>query len=1787
MIFFVLALLCHFVSLQLAHAQSTTPEDRFEEAMSALDMIPIQNSTGIFYDRVPSYLPLYVFDGTSINDSIRGTGASTLMAYNMLSRAYLADTNSPLLGTDSILHLHQHYEKGDTVMLSAILYQYDRLSETAIDDGLIYYDGQKFQHSEGASASPYLRDTVALLGGLKSSIEAQTVKFMLPADLWTTNLTDVASIAVDFGAGAGFQSILPDEVLTIQYATTDTFRIDMRFTLTNGSHRYASTSLIVKAATNIWDRGFMGSLRTGMGYSDNPDSTFHIGSEGSGVELHIWYNQECMDNKLRKPLILIKGFDPSGTITPSFVMDGGNGLLDGDYDITDENGNPEFLKDLLHETGRDLIFITMDNSTARIQDNAIPTKAAMEWINDQKAINGSSEKNIVIGASMGGLIGKWVLREFELDGEDHETELYITYDSPLRGANIPLALQSIPIVLGQQDILGLDVMDLNEDLKNGFNSVTSPAARQMLYYYIGDCRQGCTEEILSTEHELFYDQFISRGNLDIPHVALTNGSINGDPQLFGPGDQLIDADQLDFAWEFLIHNLLLGIPGLGNDIQLNTEGYALPGFHGETGNVISKFSWQFRKYGILLLSDTEEFTIDPANIINYDHAPGGLRQFEELEEGQTESEQGWLYNSFCFIPTISGLDLPYEDPFADVSNIANTLDDIPHIRSYIGSQDVGMYYGAAQVNMPHISLNNALARFLLSNILQHNLDDDLIIDNRIYNFGYVKYSPDRPIESLASTRRVMDHSLEILNGGQLWINKSGNIAYIDEDNPLSDSDFFDVTIEKATCNSSPVEVVVKDQSTIVIGENSAKTGELILTEETELTLESGSNLIINDESTLTALGGSSLRIMSGAQLTIYGNGLLNIQPDANLIIEKDATILLVSTRSKVNIQGSLILPQGDLSINGMGHIIFSPSSSIDVLQSSKLVLNGHGNENVAFKVNGWNTLQNVPLETNNASFLLMDDINITHNNGISKFTNSKFDGSSSPLFNGSALQGNVVVQGTVLCQNSEFIDATLSINESAGAIITGSDFKVEKKKIAIEGNGLDVISISDNTTIEAEIPTELNSTNEEYTGIKLLNVANVEIRNSTIQNFDQEDPKGLPSSDAYGIYSDTEVKILLHNTFLLNNRYGIYTEQNSLINMLSSEIDNSHRGIKINGSNNEPSLLSMVCSSISNSTVGVDARNLVLDIDALIHSQSTDGEIRPNSFLNNNQHFFIINNQLDFRPLIPASNNTWTNQDAYSIITNGNGSVLNQSPAFSGLPGCIEWLDGPGDPDDPNTYCEFVNIDFPLVGTTSSIQDYSGFCFGLDECNGITELQKKYREGFISIFKTNIDCALDRFTSVAKEKYSTSYDQLGENCQHQIEVANVYSKYIATNITNSIDTINFDIVEGCVTDLEGSTMSEDIIFVLDASSSISIAEWHHMTYSVSNLISSYDGLIDLEYAVTQFSSSGEQTVSIPFTSDPTQASSIPRSFNGGTHVTDGVQHAWDYAQSLGRNPRIVLFTDATQEQAPGFMNYTNQIKASPNFANITVIRYLGESDYSNSSYFAAAASKGGTYFGEIEDNFGDPQGVGGPRQYVDAVFEQTSVSMIMDNISCNTITVDHIDMECSNADYAWTASNGGIILSETEGYGTVSIGGPGTYSVIVTCSNGCEYMESFDIEEDSASDLRQETTSIRVSHIQDKSRYTLDENGRLLSPSEMERIQGLQKKATMSPMITPTITQSIVYLRSQINVNNVRVTDAQGKDYSVNVTQDEIDLTNCPDGILFIILELENGSRSSHKIVKI
>lgn len=63
------------------------------------------------------------------------------------------------------------------------------------------------------------------------------------------------------------------------------------------------------------------------------------------------------------------------------------------------------------------------------------------WVNNNKV---GDEPNVLLGQSMGGVVGRYTLAKMEQENApDHDVRLFISHDAPLQGANTPIAIQHL------------------------------------------------------------------------------------------------------------------------------------------------------------------------------------------------------------------------------------------------------------------------------------------------------------------------------------------------------------------------------------------------------------------------------------------------------------------------------------------------------------------------------------------------------------------------------------------------------------------------------------------------------------------------------------------------------------------------------------------------------------------------------------------------------------------------------------------------------------------------------------------------------------------------------------------------------------------------------------------------------------------------------------------------------------------------------------------------------------------------------------------------------------------------------------------------------------------------------------------------------------------------------------------------------------------------------------------------------------------------------------------------
>src|SRR5690606_22193282 len=188
---------------------------------------------------------------------------------------------------------------------------------------------------------------------------------------------------------------------------------------------------------------------------DESIATQGVGEYKSFYHLQSLQGGHC-DPHIRKPLILLDGFDP-GNERP-ITSDANH--EDGIWDLLSYGSNSH-LGDELRLMGYDVIILNFptynvpgtgipnrDGGADYIERNAMVLVKLIQEVKAQLAANGSPERIVVVGPSMGGQISRYALAWMEqkyaqtADPQwQHHTRLWLSFDSPHLGANIPMSVQ--------------------------------------------------------------------------------------------------------------------------------------------------------------------------------------------------------------------------------------------------------------------------------------------------------------------------------------------------------------------------------------------------------------------------------------------------------------------------------------------------------------------------------------------------------------------------------------------------------------------------------------------------------------------------------------------------------------------------------------------------------------------------------------------------------------------------------------------------------------------------------------------------------------------------------------------------------------------------------------------------------------------------------------------------------------------------------------------------------------------------------------------------------------------------------------------------------------------------------------------------------------------------------------------------------------------------------------------------------------------------------------------------
>jgi len=369
-----------------------------------------------------------------------------------------------------------------------------------------------------------------------------------------------------------------------------------------------------------------------------------------GGQAQLYFGGDPPRSELRKPLIIAGPFPGDMEHELLYKMLNTGGLLGL---LRKTHGYDVVLVRFLTNAGE------LQTLAATLQDFSQELQLCIRKVNNAVVSNGGDSRLVVAGVSMGGLVARHALTAMEKRGEDHRTAIFLSWDSPHRGAMLAppiwgtLCLAAIPIAITRSNV---------------FAYLASQYTSQMLFHRFRGGEEATTTA--SDIHGAFMEELWSMGGHP-RHVAARYAVANG----AATGALLSQYGQLLFDTS--------GTIGL----RLTAEGLA---------------SWEpsvVRANVPVLL--THRFEVELPEL--WTGAPGGAGGFIEefvkaLKPLGVSATTTGVRN--CFIPTRSALDVVDDGSLHRPINLADSnFDDV-----------------ICGTNSDHCEMEPALVQFVLGKL---------------------------------------------------------------------------------------------------------------------------------------------------------------------------------------------------------------------------------------------------------------------------------------------------------------------------------------------------------------------------------------------------------------------------------------------------------------------------------------------------------------------------------------------------------------------------------------------------------------------------------------------------------------------------------------------------------------------------------------------------------------------------------------------------------------------------------------------------------------------------------------------------------------------------------------------------------------------------------------------------------------------------------------------------------------------------------------------------------------
>lgn len=781
-----------FYSMVLAQ---TNPLDKQLEKINQASV-----TSGIIYDRVMPLADLCIFNMPS--EKPHNT-ANFRFFKQALFELHKASNYKKLISIEKLEEKIAPYNnKWDVVPIGIINTPFQSLNynpENPKESGLILKDSI-FVQVDGNK--PFLNGYAMVISPLKNVMQGEKIIYQFSEELIFNNgETKIKTLIVDFGNGEK-QKIIVDGMLITKEVVFENYKnngdknihfiVELNneftfetnatiYTVFGNSSNNSLKSQLPACSSNIPDtNGLIENFKVDNSYVQATDSFQGLNESvalKAQIEPRVFYhtNNGNTQKTLLKPIIIVDGFDPSDgrkiddcdcyrdPVCQEANKDKTTGVYNPDnhtsfvelMEYKNEANNNTNLITVLRERGYDVIIVnqptyttngvTVDGGADFIERNAMAFIELIKEVNTKLQTNGSSEKLVVLGPSMGGQITRYALAYMEKKFAEtsdanwqHNTRIWVAFDSPNHGANVPLGDQALIKMLADDSI---------EALKS-FNKLQTIAANEMLVNYYKENATINQSDDYSNASTISQGMPNSKGNpyfqehynrqfdnglpnshgfpMNLRKLAIVNGSLSG--ETFGNGyekmlevklsKQICLVNWTIFGWHFsscfssklfqaesytiptsnnvVAHKMKLGSGNSDYNASVNSI----------RGNLDNVPGGSIDATGLLHSAITGEDLGGPRSFWQYPFASASNFYLTHIGNG-AEWETTVLKPNQCFIPTYSSIGI--KDPNQSWAKPLN--------RNLVCSNETyfDSYFGESN-NTTHVELNYRSVNWLLKEI---------------------------------------------------------------------------------------------------------------------------------------------------------------------------------------------------------------------------------------------------------------------------------------------------------------------------------------------------------------------------------------------------------------------------------------------------------------------------------------------------------------------------------------------------------------------------------------------------------------------------------------------------------------------------------------------------------------------------------------------------------------------------------------------------------------------------------------------------------------------------------------------------------------------------------------------------------------------------------------------------------------------------------------------------------------------------------------------------------------